>query len=102
MMVGGAVMVPVGALVLAIALLTSGPHDCKSDQFGRVTPAELDRCTDTTRTTVLALSGALLVGGGIPLIVIGGKKLPAAPTASASISPWLAPKTAGLTLRLEL
>jgi hypothetical protein len=56
----------------------------------------------------LALAAAL-AGVGIPLWVIGGRRDPAPATPQASIGPWLtprgdslAPRAAGLTLRLSL
>jgi hypothetical protein len=99
MMVGGAVMIPVGALVLAIAVMTSSHSDCKEDEFGRVSSEEMDRCDNTTRKVVLGITGAALVGGGIPLVVIGSKRVPAA---RAGLAPWLSRDSAGLNLRLEL
>jgi hypothetical protein len=98
-MVSGAVMIPVGALVLAVAVMTSGHSGCKEDEFGRVTPEELERCDNTTRSVVLGIVGAGLVGGGIPLAVIGGKRVPAA---RAGLAPWLSRDSAGVNLRFEL
>jgi hypothetical protein len=46
------------------------------------------------------ISGAVLAGVGIPLIIIGGKKEPVA--ATATITPWATPRAAGLGLRVEM
>ena len=42
------------------------------------------------------------VGAGVPLIVIGSKKEPVEPSATATISPWATRNAAGLGLRIEL
>jgi hypothetical protein len=45
-----------------------------------------------------AISALVLVGVGIPLIVIGGKREPA----MARVSPWASPQAAGLKLNVDL
>jgi hypothetical protein len=100
MVIGGGLMVAAGPLLLAIALLTKN-GDC-SEVAGTITAEEHDRCSNDVRTYSLTIGGVLLLGGGIPLIVIGSEKVPVAPVAQASISPWLGPEVAGLNLRLDL
>jgi hypothetical protein len=97
MLVGGGLMVATGPLLLAIALLSRG-GDCDNNSI----PDENELCSSPARTYGLAIGGVLLVAGGIPLIIIGGEKVPATPTASASISPWLGPDVAGFKLQLDL
>ena len=46
------------------------------------------------------VSATVLLGVGIPMIVIGAKREPARP--AAAVTPWVAPSTAGLALRLTL
>lgn len=45
------------------------------------------------------LGSVVLLGVGIPLIVIGGKK---EPIGTARVTPWATPHGAGLGLRVEL
>jgi hypothetical protein len=101
MVVGGAVMIPVGALVLAIAVLLGPRSDCKTDEFGAISREELERCTDKTPKYVLGVGGGLLVVGGIALVSVGAQRVPKK-AAHAGISPWLSREAAGLNLRLEL
>ena len=97
----GIVMTSVGPLLLAVAALNHS-HECCAD--GR-DPTEVDCETRTEPSTyALAISGAVFIGGGIPLIVYGAKRVPGAgtPPARASLMPWATPNAAGVRLRLEL
>jgi hypothetical protein len=51
-----------------------------------------------------SLAGAfVLVGAGVPLLVIGAKKEPVDDSdAAATISPWATPTSGGLSLRLQM
>jgi hypothetical protein len=100
MVIGGGVMVATGPLLLAIALLTKDLDDC-ADLGRTLTAEERDACSNDGRTYGLAIGGVLLLAGGIPLIVIGGEKVPAT-SPRASLGPWLGPELAGLKLRLDL
>ena len=55
-------------------------------------------------TACPALSGIVFVAVGIPLIVVGANQRRHAQVSklTASVCPWLAPRAAGLGLRLEL
>lgn len=48
------------------------------------------------------LTSVVLLGVGIPLIVIGGKKEPESEHLSATVTPWATPSAAGIGLRLDL
>ena len=48
------------------------------------------------------LSAVVLVAVGVPLIVIGAKKEPADPDATATITPWATQTSAGLGLRFSM
>ncbi len=52
---------------------------------------------------VFGIGGALLTVAGIPLIIYGGKQVPATPArASLRVLPWAGPGSSGLKLRLEM
>jgi hypothetical protein len=100
MMAGGIVMVAVGPVLWVIAALPR--TSCNIQANGQVYGSGINDCNDHTRTYALLISGAVLVGAGIPLIVIGAKKVPVAQSASLSFAPWVSPTTAGVDLRLDL
>jgi hypothetical protein len=100
MMAGGIVMVslaPVALLVSGIAGL--GKSVCSIDN-----PDRYDSCDEYNPALYGGLLSALvLVGVGIPMIVIGAKKEPVdAPNVAATVSPWVAPSAAGLSLRVDM
>ena len=102
MMVGGIVMVsfaPVALLVTMAGVL--GNATCSNDSYSE--------CNDSDDVIVGGLvATAVLVGVGVPLIVIGAKKEPdpnAVPSPDAGVvyvSPWATPRAAGVGLRLAL
>lgn len=55
-----------------------------------------------TAAKVSLLSGLVLAGVGVPLIVVGASKEPVTEEVSATLSPWATPGAAGLSLRLSL
>lgn len=107
MMAGGIVMVslaPVALLVSGVAAIGKGVCNVGNDD-------PFDSCDDRYDATIYgALASAfVLVGVGVPLIVIGAKKEPvddsnatAASSGTATVSPWATPSAAGVTLRLDL
>ena len=77
-------LAPIGCIVTSLGMLcglSEGSRDCGNLIFGGL------------------LTTAVLAGVGVPLIVIGAKR---EPVATARITPWLAPRSAGLGLRFEL
>jgi hypothetical protein len=44
--------------------------------------------------------GGILAGAGIPMLIVGGQKVPVGPR--VALTPWASPASAGLKLRLEL
>ena len=48
------------------------------------------------------LTAVVLVAVGVPLIVIGAKKEPAEPDATATITPWVTPAAVGVGLRVSM
>ena len=72
----------------------------KSEIRGTVVRAS-DR-QPVTGAKVSLLSVLVLAGTGVPLIVVGAKKVPAYETSVATFTPWVAPRAAGLGLRLQL
>jgi hypothetical protein len=98
MMVGGIVMVslaPVALVVAGVARLGKGICDI-DDERG---------CDDDYDPTIYGslLTGVVLLGVGIPLLVIGAKKEPVEENvAQATITPWLTPNAAGVGLRIDM
>lgn len=109
LMVTGIVMasVGVGALIgtLTLGVLKSTcDRDLKEEYPDNVVPAsardDLDRCQSyDTPLLVLTAGGLVLAGAGLPLLIIGAKKVP---VTQARVSPWLTPRSGGLTLQLSL
>lgn len=100
LLVTGIVMssVGVGALIgaLAVGVVKS---TCNRD-VGELD--EPDDCRSYDSPLLLLTAGGLvLTGAGVPLLILGAKKVPVH-AARASVTPWLAPRSAGLTLRLVL
>jgi hypothetical protein len=101
MMVGGIVMVsltPVALLVSGVAAIGKGVCEVGDDDT-------FSTCDDAYNPTIYGalVSAAVLLGVGIPLLVIGAKKEPADDSgASATISPWATPSAAGVGLRIDL
>jgi hypothetical protein len=61
-----------------------------------------DDCTSYDGPLLLLTAGGLvLAGAGVPLMIIGAKKVPVH-TARARLVPWLGPRSGGLALRLAL
>jgi hypothetical protein len=112
-MVAGIIMVSVAPLALLGALTAKNAQDrCDSDLArdypSHVLPtSERYREDDCNAYSVpfytLVVGGSLLVVGGIPLIVYGGKALPTPPRrASLQLLPWANPTSGGLRLRVDL
>ncbi len=98
MMVGGIVMVslaPVALVVAGVARLGKGICDI-DDERG---------CDDDYDPTIYGslLTGVVLLGVGIPLLVVGAKKEPVEEdVARATITPWLTSNAAGVGLRVDM
>jgi hypothetical protein len=91
MMVGGIVMVSLSPLALFFAgVYGLADAVCSHDCAGYETAAQ-----------VSLASALVLVGTGVPLIVVGARKVPV-DAAAATITPWIAPRAAGVSLRLQL
>jgi hypothetical protein len=76
LMIGGIVLTSAGAVVLSIGAVLAGAEnqsDCVCDELGCDCGS-----SDEEQTTgiVLIVSGLVGVGVGIPMIVIGAKKVP--------------------------
>jgi len=101
-MAGGIVMVsfaPIALLVVMVANIEQ--NACENGTYysgGRDAPGTNCGRFDPTIYGGL-VTAAALVGVGIPMIVIGGKK---EPVGTASLAPWASPHGAGLRLRFDL
>lgn len=94
MMVGGIIMVAVSPFMFAAAIANSVctyELDYDNDPYD---------CNNGTAAAGFTIAGVALLGVGIPLIVIGAKKVPA--DSQALVLPWLSPNVAGAKLQLEL
>jgi hypothetical protein len=108
MMVSGIVATSLGVASLATALgLGIVSVDCNSrlDDEGSSLPASPRSDGDTCRgystaADVTVISGLVLTGAGIPLLLIGARKVPV--SSEALVAPWLSPRGAGLSFRLAL
>lgn len=106
MMVGGIIMVSFAPIALIAAGVANAQQTaCETGGFyfdsDGVRTYDGQNCSAYDKTIYGGLiAGIALVGAGIPLIVIGGKKEPLGPT--ATITPWATPRAAGLGLRLEM
>jgi hypothetical protein len=100
MMAGGIVMVSLAPVALLVAGLSGlGKALCRVDDY------DSERtCSGYDPVIYSSLAGAfVLVGVGVPLLVIGAKKEPVdASAASAIIAPWATPTSGGLSLRLRM
>ena len=90
MMVAGIVLTAAGPTVWIVGVLSS---TCRNDN------PDSSSCGPGLNGAWLFLGGAVLIGTGIPLIVIGAKRVPATRVA---IAPWASPRDAGLALRLDM
>jgi hypothetical protein len=90
LMVTGIVLTAAGPTLWIVGVLSSS---CRNDN------SDSTSCGPGVTGAWLFLGGAALIGTGIPLIVIGAKRVPATRVA---VAPWVSPRDAGLALRLEL
>ena len=104
MMVGGIIMTsltPVALIVAAGASLSASL--CHVDRYDYDTGNTYrDNCNNDGLIYGALVTAAVLVGVGVPLIVIGAKKEPAGMQAKAIVAPWATPTAAGLGLRVNL
>jgi hypothetical protein len=107
-MAGGIVAVSLGSLLVlagTLAVDAAGPN-CGSELTTNfeVAPGSYNSCVHDkkTRGYILAVSGAVMAGGGIPLIIWGAKSVPDAPGTQAALNLWLSPYHAALSLELDL
>jgi len=100
MMVGGIVMTSLAPVAVAVASFAwLGEEFCNVDGD----PAEpQQRCDYDSVIYGSLLTAAALVGAGVPLIVIGAKKEPEAPEATATITPWATRTAVGVGLRVSM
>lgn len=91
MMVAGIVLTAAGPTVWIVGVLSS---TCRNDN-----PDASTSCGPGVGGAWLFLGGAVSIGTGIPLIVIGAKRVPAT---RVSVAPWVSPRNAGLALRLDM
>jgi predicted benzoate:H+ symporter BenE len=98
MMVTGIVLVAVSPVALLVAGIAGfGKALCQIDNDH---PAS---CRDYDPALYGSLiATAVLVGVGVPLLVIGARKEPASPALRGTIQPWASSRGAGLALRLDL
>jgi hypothetical protein len=94
MFVTGIVLTSIGTLALAVAVLSGERQHC-SYTSGQTS------CTTRPNYEAWVATG-LLLGAGIPMLAVGGQKVPNRPAPRAALTPWLSPYSAGLSLQLAL
>jgi len=112
MMVSGIILVAVAPLALLGAVMAGMDYSgCRYGLDKRLrdgtlpvaTRDEVERCEEReTAAWLLGVGGALLIAGGIPMIIIGGKRAPATQSTRAALAPWASRSAVGLRLRLDL
>jgi hypothetical protein len=112
-MVAGIVMVSVGPIALLGALAAKNAQEkCDASlqqqypdhQLPTSEKYRVEQCNGYSAPLyVFGIGGALLTVAGIPLIIYGGKQVPAGPAAARlRVLPWAGPESSGLKLRLEM
>jgi hypothetical protein len=104
MMTGGIVMVSVVPIVLLAVMVANLEQDaCERGTYFSSNGLADSPGTNCGRFDATIYGGIIgsagLLGVGIPLIVIGGKK---EPVGLARLAPWASPHGAGLGFRLDL
>jgi hypothetical protein len=97
MMVVGIIMTSIGPIPLFMSMAYSlGNVGCS----GNSAYDDNSYCRNNdTAVYGTMLVGLGLIGAGVPMIVIGAKRRPAA---TARVTPWASPRAAGLSLRFDL
>jgi hypothetical protein len=104
MMAVGIVMVSFAPITLIAAMVSSFEKaDCENGNYirdvGSTSAYSRDCSHYNTPMYVSLLSGVGLLGAGLPMIVIGGKR---EPVGTARLTPWASPHGGGLGLRVDL
>ena len=92
---GGAIAAVAGLIGLGVGVLSSGATCYRElgDEF------KVEHCERSPDYVAYAVGG-ILFAGGIPMMIIGGKKVPAEP--EARVTSWVSPQGGGLVLKLSL
>jgi len=101
MMAGGIVMTslsPIALLVSATAAVSESVCDVSYD----IDSGYRDRCDYDGVIYGSLLTGVVLLGVGIPLIVVGAKKEPESEHLTATVTPWATPNAAGIGVRFAM
>jgi hypothetical protein len=105
MMVGGIVMVSFVPIALLVSLVANAEQSAceSSDYYYDGSSFSTYGGTDCDKYDKTIYGGAIvavgLLGAGVPMIVIGAKREPAA---VARVTPWATPHAAGFKLRVDL
>jgi hypothetical protein len=87
LMTGGIIVTAAGPTLWMVGVLTMSCDRTSDD------------CDAGARFAGFFLGGLALIGGGIPMIVIGAKRVP---VGHLSAVPWVGPREGGLQLRLDV
>jgi hypothetical protein len=91
-------------LVAGVMLSTSALDTCQTEaRLGSGGASSLEDCDSASASRIVGVVvvSAIMAGTGIPLIIIGAKKVPNTPASNALLVPYAAPGRAGLALRLK-
>jgi hypothetical protein len=112
LMAGGLTLIsiaPIVLLIAAVAAAEKGSCNRYPDNGGYYDPAtgeivygreDCDRYDPTIYG--FTIGGIALFAAGIPMFVVGSRRVPVKDPATARISPWVSPTGGGATLRLDL
>jgi hypothetical protein len=112
LMAGGLTLISIAPIVLLIAAVaaaekgscnrypdTGGYYDPETGQI-EYSREDCDRYDPTIYG--FTIGGIALFAAGIPMFVVGSRRVPVKDPAAARIAPWVSPTGAGATLRLDL
>jgi hypothetical protein len=104
MMAAGIVMVSISPIPLIAGLLYSAHATVCRGSDAAIGDDDYDPdCSHyNTAAIVYTFTSLALLGAGVPMIVIGGKRVPAKQPWQAAVVPYATPSGAGVSLRLEL
>lgn len=110
LMAGGITLISIAPVALLVAAIAAGQKSsCRraeqlyfNPESGEIEPL-LEDCDRYDPTIYgFTIGGIALFGAGIPMFIIGSRRVPVEDGPSASVKPWVSPDGAGATFRLEL
>lgn len=106
MMTAGIILTAAAPVVLVAGVMasTSALDTCQAEaRLGSGGASGLEDCDNASAGRIIGVLvvSTIMLGAGIPMIIIGAKKVPNTPASNALLVPYAAPGRAGLALRLK-